>query len=58
MHVGLTFDEIAKALGKDEVWVAAAFYGQVSDLELMYAPIPDPAIPSGQIHRGGVTKGV
>ncbi|KAJ7488346.1 cyanate lyase C-terminal domain-containing protein [Mycena latifolia] len=25
---GLTFDEIAKALGKDEVWVAAAFYGQ------------------------------
>lgn len=26
----MTFDEIAKALGKDEVWVAAAFYGQVS----------------------------
>jgi cyanate lyase len=26
---GLTFDEISKALGKDEVWVAAAFYGQV-----------------------------
>ncbi|KZP09015.1 hypothetical protein FIBSPDRAFT_706250, partial [Athelia psychrophila] len=25
---GLTFDEIAKALGRDEVWVAAAFYGQ------------------------------
>ncbi|KII89675.1 hypothetical protein PLICRDRAFT_39811 [Plicaturopsis crispa FD-325 SS-3] len=25
---GLTFDEIAKALGKGEVWVAAAFYGQ------------------------------
>ncbi|KAJ7760819.1 cyanate hydratase [Mycena maculata] len=25
---GLTFDEIARALGKDEVWVAAAFYGQ------------------------------
>jgi cyanate lyase len=26
---GLTFDQIAKAIGKDEVWVAAAFYGQV-----------------------------
>ncbi|KAI4517605.1 Cyanase [Schizophyllum commune Tattone D] len=25
---GLTFDEIAKAVGRDEVWVAAAFYGQ------------------------------
>ena len=25
---GLTFDEIAKAIGRDEVWVAAAFYGQ------------------------------
>jgi cyanate lyase len=25
----LTFDEIAKAIGKDEVWTAAAFYGQV-----------------------------
>ncbi|KLO06830.1 Cyanase [Schizopora paradoxa] len=25
---GLTFDQIAKAIGKDEVWVAAAFYGQ------------------------------
>ncbi|RDB26362.1 Cyanate hydratase [Hypsizygus marmoreus] len=25
---GLTFDQIAQAIGKDEVWVAAAFYGQ------------------------------
>jgi cyanate lyase len=25
---GLTFDEIARAIGKDEVWLAAAFYGQ------------------------------
>ncbi|KAK7046398.1 cyanate hydratase [Favolaschia claudopus] len=25
---GLTFDDIAKAIGKDEVWVASAFYGQ------------------------------
>ncbi|KAH7928100.1 Cyanase [Leucogyrophana mollusca] len=25
---GLTFDEIAKAIGKDEIWLAAAFYGQ------------------------------
>ncbi|KAK0204494.1 cyanate lyase C-terminal domain-containing protein [Desarmillaria ectypa] len=25
---GLTFDQIAQAIGKDEVWLAAAFYGQ------------------------------
>jgi len=25
---GLTFDQIAKAIGRDEVWVAAMFYGQ------------------------------
>ncbi|KAF9266388.1 Cyanase [Marasmius fiardii PR-910] len=25
---GLSFDDIAKALGRDEVWVASAFYGQ------------------------------
>lgn len=28
--VGLSFDDIAKKVGKDEVWLAAAFYGQVS----------------------------
>lgn len=28
--LGLTFDNVAKAIGRDEVWVAAAFYGQVS----------------------------
>lgn len=27
---GLTFEQIAKEVGKDEVYVAAAFYGQVS----------------------------
>lgn len=27
--VGLTFSDIGKALGRDEVWVAAAFYAQV-----------------------------
>ncbi|KAG5221455.1 Cyanate hydratase [Salix suchowensis] len=26
--LGLTFDQIAKELGKDEIWVASAFYGQ------------------------------
>ncbi|ETW82779.1 hypothetical protein HETIRDRAFT_382812 [Heterobasidion irregulare TC 32-1] len=25
---GLTFEEIGKAVGKDEVWIAALFYGQ------------------------------
>ena len=27
---GLTFEQIGKAISKDEVWVAALFYGQVS----------------------------
>jgi len=27
---GLSFDQIAKRIGKDEIWVAAAFYGQVN----------------------------
>lgn len=43
LHTGLTFDEIAKAIGKDEVWVAAAFYGQVSDPVSIYVLIPNPA---------------
>ena len=30
MLSGLTFDQIAKAIGRDEVWVASAFYAQVS----------------------------
>ncbi|CAA7267548.1 unnamed protein product [Cyclocybe aegerita] len=30
---GLTFDQIAKEIGKDEVWVAAAFYGQAKFTE-------------------------
>ncbi|KAF8622846.1 hypothetical protein AX15_006692 [Amanita polypyramis BW_CC] len=25
---GLSFDEISKSIGRDEVWLAAAFYGQ------------------------------
>ncbi|KIY72997.1 Cyanase [Cylindrobasidium torrendii FP15055 ss-10] len=30
---GLSFDEIAKAIEKDEVWVASAFYGQAKFTE-------------------------
>ena len=26
--LGLTFEELGKIIGKDELWVAAAFYGQ------------------------------
>jgi cyanate lyase len=26
---GLTFEDLAKAIGRDEIWVAAVFYGQV-----------------------------
>jgi hypothetical protein len=29
---GLSFDDIAKAVGRDEVWLAAAFYGQVREI--------------------------
>lgn len=29
---GVTFDQIAQAIGRDEVWVAAMFYGQVTTL--------------------------
>ena len=32
MAKGLTFEQIAQAMNKDEVWVAALFYGQVSNL--------------------------
>jgi hypothetical protein len=31
---GLTFEQIAQAMNKDEVWVAALFYGQVSSILL------------------------
>jgi hypothetical protein len=27
--LGLSFGEIGKAIGKDEIWTAALFYGQV-----------------------------
>ncbi|PPQ63570.1 hypothetical protein CVT24_004867 [Panaeolus cyanescens] len=30
---GLSFDQIAKEIGKDEVWLAAAFYGQAKFTE-------------------------
>ncbi|KAF8344743.1 cyanate lyase C-terminal domain-containing protein [Amanita rubescens] len=30
---GLSFDQIAKAINKDEVWLAAAFYGQAKFTE-------------------------
>lgn len=26
---GLSFEKLAEAIGRDEIWVAAAFYGQV-----------------------------
>jgi hypothetical protein len=31
---GMTFHDIAQQLGRDEVWVAAAFYGQVGTTPL------------------------
>ena len=35
---GLSFEQIGKAIGKDEVWVAAAFYAQVR--RLLTLPFP------------------
>lgn len=29
LSVGLSFEAIGNAIGRDEVWVASAFYGQV-----------------------------
>ncbi|KAF7977047.1 hypothetical protein HWV62_4818 [Athelia sp. TMB] len=47
---GLTFDEIAKAIGRDEVWVAAAFYGQAKlepeDIEKISGVLD---LPQGQL---------
>ncbi|KAG6827165.1 Cyanate hydratase [Tricholoma furcatifolium] len=47
---GLTFDQIAKALNKDEVWVAAAFYGQAKltteELKKLSETLDIPAIES------------
>lgn len=37
-HLGLTFDQIGKAIGKDEVWVASAFNGQVIYLRPWFFP--------------------
>jgi len=38
--VGLTFEQIAQAMNKDEVWVAALFYGQAKASEDEFAPSP------------------
>ncbi|KAL5485665.1 CYN1 [Sanghuangporus weigelae] len=50
---GLTFEQIAKEIGKDEVWVAAAFYGQAkltSDLIEALAKVLD--LPATNLHDG------
>ena len=37
---GVSFDAIGKAIGHDEAWVAALFYGQVdSSLPINRAPV-------------------
>ncbi|KAJ7692458.1 cyanate lyase C-terminal domain-containing protein [Mycena rosella] len=49
----LTFDEIAKAMGKDEVWVAAAFYGQAKFTgEELAALATALDIPTGELQAG------
>jgi cyanate lyase len=50
---GLTFEQIGKEINKDEVWVAALFYGQVS---LFPRSTPQVCLvltsAEGQGHRG------
>ncbi|OBZ72404.1 Cyanate hydratase, partial [Grifola frondosa] len=49
---GLTFDAIAKAIGRDEVWVAAMFYGQakLSSEELVkLSEVLE--LPQGNLHE-------
>ena len=37
-RAGLTFQQIGEKLGHDEVWVAAAFYGQVNSILVLWFP--------------------
>lgn len=41
---GLSFEDVAKAIGRDEVWVAAAFYGQVRPSSLTFCTTPNEPI--------------
>ncbi|KAJ7889450.1 cyanate lyase C-terminal domain-containing protein [Mycena olivaceomarginata] len=50
---GLTFDEIAKAIGKDEVWTAAAFYGQAKPTPEELSKVSELLdVPSGELQAG------
>ncbi|KAJ7260371.1 cyanate lyase C-terminal domain-containing protein [Mycena haematopus] len=50
---GLTFDAISKAIGKDEVWTAAAFYGQAKFTPEELSKVSELLdIPSGDLHAG------
>ncbi|KAJ7888346.1 cyanate lyase C-terminal domain-containing protein [Mycena olivaceomarginata] len=50
---GLTFDEIAKAIGKDEVWTAAAFYGQAKFMPEELSKVSELLdVPPGELQAG------
>ncbi|EJD06389.1 Cyanase [Fomitiporia mediterranea MF3/22] len=50
---GLTFEQIAKEVGKDEVWIAAAFYGQAKlTPELIEALAKVLELPAVLLHNG------
>ena len=52
--VGLTFDQIAKDIGRNEVWLAAAFYGQVCSFHFgKNLPRYIMSYCAGQIYRRG-----
>ncbi|KAJ6551710.1 cyanate lyase C-terminal domain-containing protein [Mycena capillaripes] len=50
---GLTFEEIALAIGKDEVWTAAAFYGQAKFTPEELSKVSELLdVPSGDLQAG------
>lgn len=67
---GLTFEQIAQAMNKDEVWVAALFYGQVSSFSasilrrrtVLYSAVHvesnhlNHGYPKGQSERGRTAR--
>ncbi|THH09303.1 hypothetical protein EW145_g2112 [Phellinidium pouzarii] len=50
---GLTFEQLAKAIGKDEVWVAAAFYGQAKLTAEQIDTLSNVLdVPAAKLHAG------
>ena len=46
---GFSFDQIAKTIGQDEIWLAAAFYGQVCNRKRLDGHLLE--FLSGQVYK-------